>query len=168
MQHPTHEVKVTWLEQHGIDILRISIAIIFFWFGFLKFFDATSAAEEIAGTTIETISFGIIPPPIALPVLAILECTIGVGLLLKKWSRFVIPLLYFQMAGAILPLLIFPDKTWSAFMVPTLLDQYIIKNFILISAAIVISIVARGGKLIADPVVAEKAKQVEEEKAASG
>ena len=157
-------VKPTIIERHGLDVLRISVGIVFFWFGFLKFFGSTSAAEEIASKTISLLSIDLITPEISMPMLGIIDCFIGLGILTKKFMKYAIPLLYFQMAGAVLPLFVFPNDTWNAPFVPTLLGQYIIKNIVLISAAIVLGVESKGGKLIADPVVAEEAKKVEEMK----
>ena len=149
------------VEKRGITILRFSVGIIFLWFGFLKFFENVSAAETIASDTISFLTFDQIGAKISMPALAVLECLIGIGILTKRFMRFVIPILYFQMAGTLLPLVIFPDKTWEAPFVPTLLGQYIIKNCVLISAAIVLGAVSKGGKLIADPVAAKHGKAVE-------
>ena len=154
------------VEKRGTAILRVSLGVVFFWFGFLKFFGATSPAEEIASRTISLITFDLLNADISMPLLAILECVIGLGLLTKKYMRYVIPILYFQMAGTVLPLFVFPAETWKTPpFVPTLLGQYIIKNCILISAAIVLGAVSKGAKLITDPEVAERAKAVEEAKA---
>ena len=153
------------IEKRGIDILRISLGLVFFWFGFLKFFSDMSPAEEIASRTIALITFNLMKPEVSLPFLAVLECLIGIGLLTKKYMEYAIPIMYFQMAGTLLPLLIFPNETWERFpFVPTLLGQYIIKNSILISAGIVLGAIAKGGKLIADPEVAQKAKAEEKQK----
>ena len=46
---------------------------------------------------------------------------------------------------------------------PTLVGQYIIKDIVLISTGLVLGGTARGGQLIADPVIAEEAKEVEEQ-----
>jgi uncharacterized membrane protein YkgB len=156
--------NTTVIDRHGTDFLRISVGIVFLWFGVLKFFGATSPAEDIATDTIQLISFDLISPEVGMILLAILETVIGLGILTRKYMRYIIPVLYFQMAGAILPLFIFIDECWNGPFVPTLLGQYIIKNIILISAAIVLGVVSKGGELIADPEVAEKAKEVEEEK----
>ena len=152
------------IEKKGIDILRVSVGVVFLWFGFLKFFGSTSAAEEIASETISLITFDYLKPEVSMPILAIVECIIGLGILTKKYMQYIIPVLYFQMAGTLLPLAIFIDETWSKPFVPTLLGQYIIKNCILISAAIILGIISKGGKLIADPIVARKAKAVEKER----
>lgn len=146
-------------------LLRISVGMVFLWFGFLKFFGNTSAAASIAARTISWLTTDMIPSVTAMPILAALECLIGIGILTKKYMQFVIPLLYFQMAGTLLPLFIFPGETWEIIpLVPTLEGQYIIKNAILISAGIVLGVVSKGGKLIRDPEVAHKAKKAEERK----
>lgn len=154
--------NTSWIDKHGIDALRISVGIVFLWFGVLKFFSDASPAEQIAGDTLSLVTLHLFPEKILMPLLAILECVIGIGLLFRKAVRYVIPLFYFQMAGAILPLVLFPDKCWSGLLVPTLLGQYIIKNCVLISAAIVLGVVANGGELIADPAIAQKAKRKED------
>ena len=153
------------IEKRGTDILRISVGVVFLWFGFLKFFIDISPAEEIASRTIALITFDLMKPEISMPFLAILECLIGIGLLTKKYMNYAIPVMYFQMAGTLLPIFIFPNETWEKFpFVPTLLGQYIIKNAVLISAGIVLGAIAKGGKLITNPEVAKKAKAEEAKK----
>lgn len=151
------------IESKGITVLRISVGLVFLWFGFLKFFENVSDAEDIAAKTISWLTLDTVKPAVSMPMLAVLECFIGLGILTKKYMKFVIPVLYFQMAGTLLPLLIFPEKTWKyAPFVPTLEGQYIIKNSILISAGIVLGVISKGGKLIRNPRVAKKAKAEEE------
>ena len=76
--------------------------------------------------------------------------------------RLTLLLLYVQMLGTFLPLVFFPDQTWTGTaFVPTLLGQYIIKNIILISSAIVLGATANGGLLIANPTAAHKAQDLE-------
>ena len=152
------------IKRNGISILRISVGVVFFWFGFLKFFGNLSAADEIASRTISWLTFGFLQEQVSMPVLGVIECLIGLGILTRKFMKFVIPILYFQMAGTLLPLFIFASDTWKMPFVPTLEGQYIIKNSILISVAIVLHVISEGGKLIADPEVAEKAEEIEEKK----
>jgi hypothetical protein len=47
----------------------------------------------------------------------------------------VIPLLFIHMIMTFLPLIFLPSTTWSGFLVPTLEGQYIIKNLVIIAAA---------------------------------
>lgn len=146
----TENKAVEWKARNGLNILRISLGLIFIWFGILKFFPGVSAAEVIAGRTIEKLTFGIILPPVSLPLLAVWECIIGLGLISKKWLGLTLLLLYFQMAGTFLPLVFFPDETFvRSLLIPTLLGQYIIKNIVLLSGGIVIGATVKGGRLTA-------------------
>lgn len=140
------------MAEFGVSSLRVSLGIVFFWFGFLKFFPGISSAEEIAVETTRVISFGLVPDHIALWSVATLETVIGLGLIWGVQLRAVLLLLWMQMIGTLSPLLLFPSKTFAIVpWVPTLEGQYIIKNLVLISAAIVVGATVRGGKLIADP-----------------
>ncbi len=141
-----------WMARNGLLLLRISLGLIFFWFGILKFFPGLSSAESIAARTITILTFSIIPGRLAVLLLAIWECVIGIGLLIGRGMRLTLLLLFVQMLGTITPLFIFPGETFViAPWVPTLEGQYIIKNIVLISAGIVLGATVRGGKLTAEP-----------------
>lgn len=140
-----------WLAEHGLTLLRISIGVIFVWFGVLKFWPGLSPADQLATETIDLLSFGLITEDLARVLLAILETTIGLGLVSGKFMRATLLLLVFQMLGAATPLLLLPDVTWASMFVPTLEGQYILKNVVLVSAALTIGATVRGGKLIDDP-----------------
>jgi uncharacterized membrane protein YkgB len=43
------------------------------------------------------------------------------------------------MVTTVMPLFMLPSATWSAFLVPTMEGQYIIKNILIIAAAIVVA-----------------------------
>ena len=70
------------MADHGLTALRLALGIVFLWFGVLKFFPGMSPAQDLAARTIETLTLGIVPPEIALPVLPAWECAIGIGLYL--------------------------------------------------------------------------------------
>ncbi|TVQ87222.1 MAG: DoxX family membrane protein [Bacteroidetes bacterium] len=130
---------ISWMAVNGIYMLRISVGIIFFWFGFQKFFPGISSAEDIATRTIDVLSFGIVQAPYSMPILATWESLIGLGFITGKYLRTTVILLYLQMAGTIFPLFVFPDETFYMVpLVPTIEGQYILKNIILITAAMVI------------------------------
>jgi uncharacterized membrane protein YkgB len=170
---PTH-----WMAKHGLGILRISLGIIFLWFGVLKFVPGLSPADELAGRTIQTLSLGLVTPDVSRPILAVWETLIGLGLIFAPradtgdvrwvWLRATLLLLGLQMAGTFTPLALFPGQTWSRFPIaPTLEGQYIIKNLVLIAAATVVGGTVRGVAIVASPRVAAKA-QVEDEAEAKG
>jgi len=153
---------VGWWAAHGITLLRMSLGLIFFWFGVLKFFPGLSTAEGLATRTISVLTFGLVPPSVSLPVLAAWECAIGLGLLTGRFLRATLVLLFAQMAGTFLPLAFFPLETFKVVpLVPNLEGQYIIKNLVLVSAALVVGATARGGGLIADPGAARTAERTQ-------
>lgn len=141
------------MADHGLTLLRLAIGVVFFWFGILKFFPGASPAEDLAGRTIQTLTGGSVPAATALPILAIWEVAIGVGLFIGRWMRAVLLLLFVQMLGTITPLFLFPAETWQSFpFSPSLEGQYIIKNIVIVSAAIVLGATVRGGELVPEPV----------------
>src|SRR5687767_9454524 len=133
-----------WMNRHGVTLTRISLGIIFLWFGALKFFPGISPAESLATDTITRLTGGNIPENLARIGLASWEVLIGLGLLSGNFLRITLLLLWLQMAGTLLPLVFFPDETFAWFpLVPTLEGQYIIKNLVIISAAIVVGATVR-------------------------
>ncbi|MDA0999288.1 MAG: hypothetical protein O2807_02055 [bacterium] len=121
------------MDRNGILFLRLSLAVIFIWFGALKPF-GMSPAEELVKRTVYWV-----PPEIFVPVLGWWEVAIGVGLLFRPLLRVALFLLFLQMPGTILPLILLPDVCFTRFPFGlTLEGQYIVKNLILISAALVV------------------------------
>jgi uncharacterized membrane protein YphA (DoxX/SURF4 family) len=154
-----------WMASYSIVITRTALGIIFIWFGILKFFPELSPAEDLASRTVEKLTFGFISDQTALLILATWECLIGIGCITGKFMRTTLILLFLQMFGTIMPLFIFPDITFiSAPFIPTLEGQYIIKNVLILSSAIVLMATVRGGAIVSDPRIAEQAKKQEEEK----
>ena len=142
------------MADHGLTLLRLALGVVFFWFGVLKFFPGASPAEALAGRTIEVLTFGAIPQDVALRILAVWEVAIGIGLFIGRWMRAVLLLLFVQMLGTITPLFLFPAETFTVWPIaPTLEGQYIIKNVVIVSAAIVLGATVRGGELSPEPVV---------------
>ena len=123
----------SWMYRHGRLFLRISLAVVFIWFGALKVVDLSSASDLITKTVYW------FDPKIFIPILGIWEVLIGVGLLFRPLIRLALFLLFLQMPGTMLPLIILPNVCFSHFPFGlTMEGQYIIKNLVLISAAIVV------------------------------
>ena len=151
------------MAHNGLTLLRISLGAIFLWFGFLKFFPGMSPADDLAARTIERLSGGLVGRDVAVPVLATWESLIGLGLLFGVFLRAILLLLGLQLIGTLTPLVLFPAEVFIHVpYAPTLEGQYIIKNAVLISAAIVLGATVRGGGLVAQPEVLEAAKQIEQ------
>jgi len=122
-----------WMAKYGLPLLRYSIAIVFIWFGILKPLGLSPAADLVAKTVVW------FSPDWFVPFLGWWEVLIGLTLLYRPTIRVSIFLLFLQMPGTMLPLVFLPDVCFT--QIPfglTLEGQYIIKNLVLISAALVI------------------------------
>jgi uncharacterized membrane protein YkgB len=155
-----------WMARSGPVLLRMSVGVVFVWFGVLKFFPGLSPADELATDTISKLTFGVVQADVSRPVLATWETLIGVGLIGGVFLRTTVALLLLQMAGTVTPLVLFPERCWRPwFPVPTLEGQYIIKNIVIISAALVVGARVRGGGMIASGTVAQRARRDDEARA---
>jgi len=133
---PKKQIKkaTSWALNHGVQILRYSLAIIFIWFGALKPL-GLSPAQELVTKTVYWFD-----PSWFVPFLGWWEVAIGLCLLYKPLIKPGVILMYTQMAGTFLPLLILPEITFAgSILAPTLEGQYIIKNIIIIAAALVVA-----------------------------
>jgi uncharacterized membrane protein YkgB len=129
----------------GEPAIRMSLFIIFFWFGMLKPL-GTSAAEPLVLKTVDWMP--LLTAEQWLAVIGWWEVIIGICFLFRRTTRAAIALLFLQMTGTFMPLFILPEITFQSGgipFLPTLEGQYIIKNIIIISAALVI-----GGSLGSD------------------
>ena len=118
-------------------LIRIPIFIIFFWFGFLKIIDL-SPAQQLVKDTVYWMPF--LSAESWTFVIGVWEVLIAICFLFKRTTLIAMVLLFLQMSGTFLPLLILPEVTFqnSNPFLPTLEGQYIIKNIIIITAALII------------------------------
>ncbi len=134
-QFDSIDIKISgFMRKYGLGVLRISLGVVFFWFGMLKFFPGVSPAEQLVKNTVYFMD-----PEMFIPILALWETLIGLGLIFNKFMRATLLLLFLQMPGTALPLLILPDVVWNSFpFVLTIEGQYIIKNLVLIGGGLVL------------------------------
>lgn len=124
----------TW----GTPALRLSLAVVFIWFGILKPL-GLSTANDLVRATVAWMPF--LTPDQWVSVIGFWEVAIGLTFLHPATVRLAIALLALQMIGTFLPLVLLPEVTFQTGRVPyapTLEGQYIVKNLIIISAALVI------------------------------
>jgi uncharacterized membrane protein YkgB len=121
----------------SIPAARISLFVVFFWFGILKVIGLSPASALVQRLFEHTIPF--IPFSIFLIAFGLFECLIGILFLIKGAERIVIPLLLIHMITTIGPLILLPTETWQQFLVPTLEGQYIIKNLVIIATGIALA-----------------------------
>ena len=121
------------MDRLGLPMLRAGIGIVFVWFGALKVVGSSPAAELVANTVY------VVPPELFVPILGVWEVLIGLCLLYRPLIRVGILLLFLQMPGTFLPLVLLPEVTFVTFPhVLTVEGQYIVKNLVIIGAALVV------------------------------
>lgn len=125
---------IAFFNKAFMPVARFGLFVVFFWFGALKVLGLSPASGVVARLFESTIPFMSFDAFLIL--FGLFECLIGVLFIIKGAERFVIPLLFIHMITTFGPLVFLPSETWSAFMVPTLEGQYIIKNLVIIATAI--------------------------------
>ena len=129
---PEPKVEETPSSHH---LIRLSLGLIYFHFGFLKFYPDLSPAEVIASYTAQKMSLHWLDSVTVLWLIAVLECVIGLGFLFNVWLRWIGLLFFFHMAATFVPIFILPEFAFKfAPLAPTIEGQYVLKNFVLVAA----------------------------------
>lgn len=148
-QRETYKQRVDELDKRiasvmgdwSIPIIRVTVAFVFIWFGALKV-AGISPAEELVAATVYVVS-----PELFVPVLGAWEILIGICLLYRPLIRVGIFLLFLQLPGTFLPLILLPEVVYTtAPYALTVEGQYIIKNLVIIGAALAIGSTVRKNK----------------------
>jgi len=122
-----------FMHRWGHFLHRALLGAFFVWIGALKVLGHTSATSIIA----ETVYVG--SPARVAPMLGVWEAVIGLCLLWKPLIRVGLLLIAIRLPGTLLALILKSDVCWTdTWGVPTIQGQYLIKDFILFSAAMVI------------------------------
>ncbi|WP_152021210.1 DoxX family membrane protein [Aliarcobacter butzleri] len=125
--------------QNTIKLMRLSLGIIFVWYGMLKFFPTLSPAEDLAIKTIDIMFFHLIDGSLSIKLLAILEVAIGIGFLGGYYTKLVTIIFLGHMLCTFAPLFILPELSFThAPYAFTLVGQYIVKNIVFILVGVMI------------------------------
>ena len=118
-------------------LIRFPLFIIFFWFGLLKVIEL-SPAKQLIIDTVFWMPF--LSAEAWVIVIGYWEMLIAIFFLSKRTTFLAMILLFLQMSGTFMPLILLPDISFQSSnpLLPTLEGQYIIKNIIIITAALVI------------------------------
>ena len=136
-----------WLARVSPTLLRISLGLVFLGFGLLKFVPGLSPAEDLAQRTTSALTFDLIPGGVGIVLVAMLETAIGLSLVTGRYVRFGLALLGLAMVGILAPLALFPDDLFSRqYNAPTLAGQYVVKDIVLLAAALTVAADAFGGR----------------------
>ena len=122
------------LERAALPLLRLSLGLVFVWFGALKIAGETPVADLVADTVYW------VDPSWFVPLLGVFEVVVGIGLLWGRLLRIVLALFVLQMMGTFLVLVIQPEVAFQDGnpLMLTTEGEFVIKNLVLLSAGLVI------------------------------
>lgn len=123
-----------FLDRIGVPMLRISLGVVFVWFGLLKVFQESPVSDLVARTIYW------FDPDVVVPALGAFEVFVGACLVAGRLMRVALPLLVLQMAGTFLVLVLLPEVAFRNGnpLLLTVEGEFVIKNLVLLSAALVI------------------------------
>lgn len=123
----------------AIPLLRVSLGITYIWFGALKIVDRSPVADLVAAMAPR------LPQKWFVRTVGVGETVIGVALLFRMALRPTLLMLFGQLLGTFLTLIVRPQDTFQN-RNPLLLTkegEFVIKNLILLSAGVAVGSTAR-------------------------
>jgi putative oxidoreductase len=131
------------LRRLAVPMLRVSLGVVFVWFGLLKIFEVSPVSDLVARTVYW------VDPDVIVPLLGAFEVTVGTLLLLGRALRLTLLLFVAQMLGTFFTFFVLPDVTFrdgNPFLL-TVEGEFVVKNLVLISAALVVGTTVRRAKI---------------------
>jgi len=125
---------IAFMRRVSGPISRAALLIVYGWFGALKVFGASPASPLVLELQHRTLPF--VHGDWFMVAFGVFEVFIGIAFVIPRAERIAIPLMAAHMVMTTLPLVFLPHMVWTAWFVPTLEGQYIIKNVALIAVAI--------------------------------
>jgi putative oxidoreductase len=116
-------------------LLRISLGIVFVWFGALK----VAGVSAVGGLVAATVPF--VDSAWFVPALGVVEILTGVAFASGRLLRVVLPVFAAHMAGTFLVLIVLPDVAFQGgnALVLTAVGEFVVKNLVLLSAGLVVA-----------------------------
>jgi putative oxidoreductase len=133
-------VLIPFLSRWSVPALRVSLAVVFTWFGALKIMGSSPVVDLVASTVYW------VDPDYFVPTLGVVEVLVGLGLVLGRALRLVLLVLTVQMAGTFLVFAILPELAFQAGnpLNLTVEGEFVIKNLVLLAAAMVVGASVEG------------------------
>ena len=128
------EIIIPFLRRWGVPSLRVSLAIVFIWFGALKILGISPVVDLVASTVYW------VDPDWFVPALGVVEVLVGLGLLFNRFIRAVLLVLALQMVGTFLVFFLLPDIAYQDGnpLKLTVEGEFILKNLVLLAAGMVV------------------------------
>jgi uncharacterized membrane protein YkgB len=117
---------------------RISIFVIYFWFGALKVL-GTSPAESLVHELFDITLSHLVTFPTFLLLFGIIECLIGIAWLIPRLTFVAFYAVIIHLIFTFVPMVSLPDITWTKILTPTIIGQYIFKNLLLLTSVLLIT-----------------------------
>ncbi|NVJ63943.1 MAG: hypothetical protein HWD84_06905 [Flavobacteriaceae bacterium] len=124
-------------ENKVVKYTRISLFVVYFWFGILKTIGISPAETLVQNLSEFTINY-FLDDSTFIPLFGIFECLIGILFLFPKYTKIAVGVFLLHMLSTFLPMVVLPKDAWAFMFTPTLVGQYIIKNLTIIGAALLI------------------------------
>ena len=127
-------VLLPFLHRWGVPALRVSLAVVFIWFGALKVFGVSPVVDLVASTVYW------VDPDWFVPALGGVELLVGVGLIANLGLRLVLAILTMQLIGTFLVFLLHPEVAFQDGnpLKLTVEGEFVVKNLVLLAAAMVV------------------------------
>ena len=143
-------------------MLRLAVGAIFLYFGALKLVPGQSPAESLVMATARALTFDLVPGRLAVTSTGVIECVLGILLLIGWFRRLTISLLGLELLGILAPLVLLPGRVFDGAVSPTLEGQYVLKDITLVAAGMVLAATIRGGRLVTGPRTAQPTRRLGE------
>ena len=147
-----------FLVRRSLLLLRWAVGVIFAFFGALKLVSGLSPAEGLVMEAIQAMTLDLVPGRAGVAFTGAVEVALGVLLVTGRLRRLTIYVLGLELVGILAPLVLLPTRLFEG-VTPTLEGQYVLKDFILFAAGMVLAATIRGGRLVAGPENAQPTKQ---------
>lgn len=122
------------LDRIALPALRISLGVVFIWFGALKLLDVS----PVSGLVARTVYW--FDPDIVVPALGVFEIAVGSMLVLNKLLRVALALFAGQMVGTFLVFAVLPNVAFRDGnpLMLTVEGEFVVKNLVLLTAGMVV------------------------------
>ena len=129
-----HDYFLGLLHRWSIPVLRVALALIFLWFGALKLFGASPVMKMLEHT------YWFLPVRSFALAIGTWEVMVGTGLLFKRALRCALALLCLHLVGTFFALALAPAHFFDGSLLRlTIEGEFVVKNMVLIAAALVIA-----------------------------
>jgi putative oxidoreductase len=121
--------------RYTVPLLRISLGVVYIWFGALKVFDVTPVGQLVA----RTVPF--LPEKFFVPALGAFEVVLGLALIVGRYLGIVALLMCAHLAGTFLVLVTQPQEAFEHGnpLMLSMTGEFVMKNVVLITAGLLLA-----------------------------